>query len=282
MIRENGRKTMIGRVYWGVLAATLLAVAFATGCNSTNATPTLAQLTTVSTMAPVTQTQVFSTAFASGFSAVVTNSTTPGTTGTPVVGATVTFTAQTSAGGASGTFPNGTNSETQPTNASGVATSDALISNGITGTYTIIASAAGSTTSTAIFTVTNTADPTTFTSTAGDAQSATVSTAFGTALSATVMGLNSSGATVPVVGAVVTFTAPATGASGTFADSSLNVTTAMTNSSGVATAAAFTANATTGSYTVVATVPVIQVASPGTDTWLTTDFSLTNTAATGR
>jgi hypothetical protein len=286
MIRENGRKTMIGqsvigKIYWGVLASTLLAVAFATGCSSPNATPTLAQLTTVSTMAPFSQTQVFSTPFASGFNAVVTTSTTPGIVGTPVVGTTVTFTAQASPGGASGTFPNGTSSETQTTNSSGVATSDALISNGITGTYTVIASAAGTTTSTAIFTVTNTANPTTFTVTGGDAQSATVSTAFGTALSATVMGVDAAGATVPVVGAVVTFTAPATGASGTFGDSLSNVTTAVTNSSGVATAATFTANATTGSYTVVAKVPVVQSSDPTNDTWLTTDFTLTNTAAAG-
>lgn len=283
MIRENGRKNMIGKTYWGVLAATLLAVTFATGCNSTNASPTLTQLTTVSAMAPYTQTQTLDTAYASGFSAMVTNSTAPGTTGTPVAGTTVTFTAQHSPSGASGTFPNGTNSETQTTDASGVATSDALTSNGLPGNYIVVASAEGTTTSTAIFTVTNTWTPSTFVITAGNGQSATDSTAFTTALAVTVTGLNNSGVSVPVVGAVVTFTAPSTGASGTFADSSANVTTATTNSSGVATAAAFTANATTGSYTVVATVPVIQVAPPGTgDTFLTTDFTLTNTAPAGK
>jgi large repetitive protein len=85
--------------------------------------------------------------------------------------------------------------------------------------------------------------------TAGTPQSATINTAFGTALQATVKesGNNQSG--VPV-----TFTAPASGASGTFSG---NVTTAnaATNGSGVAIAPAFTANGTAGGpYNVVASL----------------------------
>ena len=68
---------------------------------------------------------------------------------------------------------------------------------------------------------------------------------------------------------MVTFTAPASGASGTFAGR--RAATATTNSSGVATAAAFTANATAGSYSVTASVS--GVATPAS-------FSLTNTAGT--
>ncbi|MGA7637767.1 MAG: hypothetical protein WCB00_12615 [Candidatus Acidiferrales bacterium] len=67
----------------------------------------------------------------------------------------------------------------------------------------------------------------------------------------------------------MTFTPPATGASGTFA---AGANTATTNASGVATSAVFTANATAGGpYTVTATATGI--ATPA-------DFSLTNTAAT--
>jgi hypothetical protein len=94
-------------------------------------------------------------------------------------------------------------------------------------------------------------------------QSATVGTAFTTALSVTVT--NSSGA--PLNNISVTFTAPASGASGTFASNSTATETDTTNSSGVATASAFTANTTAGAYTVTA--------AAGTASG---SFSLTNTA----
>src|SRR5260221_14051860 len=56
----------------------------------------------------------------------------------------------------------------------------------------------------------------------------------------------------PVNGVTVTFTAPTSGASGTFAG---GVNTATTNAQGVATAAVFTANGTVGGpYNVTAAV----------------------------
>ena len=58
----------------------------------------------------------------------------------------------------------------------------------------------------------------------------------------------------PVNNATVTFSAPASGASGIFSDSGTFTTTAVTAESGVATAATFTANGLEGSYTVTATV----------------------------
>jgi len=58
----------------------------------------------------------------------------------------------------------------------------------------------------------------------------------------------------PVNATSVTFTAPTSGPSGTFEDSGTHVTTAVTNESGIATAAAFTANITTGTYIVSGTV----------------------------
>src|SRR5207245_5574042 len=71
----------------------------------------------------------------------------------------------------------------------------------------------------------------------------------------------------PVSGVTVTFAAPGSGASGTFAG---GVNTATTNALGVATAPVFTANGTVGGpYTVTASVS--GVATPA-------NFALTNLA----
>lgn len=273
MICEIGENSMTRKPYWGVLALTVVAMAFATGCNSTTASPTPVPVTTVAAMAPFRQTQVLTTTYASKFTVTVT------TNGAPVNGASVVFAVTPSNSGAGGTFANGTSSATATSDATmgGQAVSPAFTSNNIPGSFIVNASIPGNPTSSAIFTVVNTLTPVTFTSTAGDGQSATVSTNFGTALTAKVV----DGSGNPVVGALVTFTAPSTGASGTFVDSLSNVTTAITDSNGVATAAAFTANATAGGpYTVTASVPDVQSATdPTTDTWLTTTFSLTNTVA---
>lgn len=94
-------------------------------------------------------------------------------------------------------------------------------------------------------------------------QSTLVNTNFGVPLSVTVKDASGN----PVPGAVVTFTPPATGASGTFVG---GVNTATTNASGIATAANFTANATPGVYAVNATVN--GVGQPAV-------FALTNTPA---
>ncbi|HET9994577.1 MAG TPA: fibronectin type III domain-containing protein [Candidatus Acidoferrum sp.] len=99
--------------------------------------------------------------------------------------------------------------------------------------------------------------------TGGTPQSATINTAFAAPLQATVKdALNNL-----LSGVVVTFTAPASGASGTFGGG-VN-TTATTNASGVATSATFTANATVGGpYNVVASATGATSAN----------FVLTNTA----
>ena len=98
------------------------------------------------------------------------------------------------------------------------------------------------------------------TATAGTPQSATINTAFAINLAATVKDAYGN----PVGGVVVTLATPGSGASGSFA---AGANTATTNSSGVATAAAFTANSTAGSYNVTASVS--GVASQA-------NFSLTN------
>ena len=101
--------------------------------------------------------------------------------------------------------------------------------------------------------------------TSGTPQSAAVGTAFGAPLVATV---STNG--TPTSGVSVTFTAPSTGASGTFATSTPAATdTETTNSSGVATSQIFTANTTAGMYTVTASA---------TGATANASFSLSNTA----
>jgi len=73
---------------------------------------------------------------------------------------------------------------------------------------------------------------------------------FGTPLQAVV--LDSIG--TPVNDAVVTFSAPPSGASGTFANSGTYTTTAVTDRNGVVIAPTFAANGLTGTYAVTATV----------------------------
>jgi beta-lactamase superfamily II metal-dependent hydrolase len=104
--------------------------------------------------------------------------------------------------------------------------------------------------------------PASITATAGTPQSATVGATFATPLQATVR--DAGNAVISGVG--VTFTAPASGASGTFPGGSLSASV-ITNASGIATAPAFTANATTGGYSVTASSGMV-----------ITSFSLTNIA----
>lgn len=96
----------------------------------------------------------------------------------------------------------------------------------------------------------------------GSRQSAFVGAAFSARLLATVTTGGS-----PMSGVVVTFTAPASGASGTFAG---GVNTAMTDDRGVAASPVFTANAAIGNYAVTAAVS--GASTPAS-------FNLANTAA---
>jgi len=101
----------------------------------------------------------------------------------------------------------------------------------------------------------------------GTPQTAQLDTGFGSPLQVTLA--NSNGCPVTtVVGTTVTFTAPATGASGSFATSGTNTVTVGADQSGNASAPSFTANETAGSYTVIANSAYGSVA-----------FSLTNSAA---
>jgi hypothetical protein len=105
--------------------------------------------------------------------------------------------------------------------------------------------------------------PSSIAATSGTPQSAQINTDFAAPLTATLT--NSGGS--PLAGVPVTFAAPTSGASGTFAGGATTAT-ATTNASGVATSPTFTANGTGGSY--AATASASGVGSPAT-------FSLTNT-----
>ena len=214
---------------------------------------------TIAATAGTTQTATVGTGFTTAMQATVLLA------GSPLNGASVTFTAPGS--GASGTFAGGGTTATVTTNSSGIATAPVFTANGTSGgPYVVTATASGANGS-ATYSLTNTAAPVeTVTASSGTPQSTIVErTTFSSALQVTVQ--LGSGA---VNGASVLFTAPSSGASGTFAGGGTTATVS-TNPSGVASAPAFTANSTVGGpYIITATVSgAVNTAS----------FSLTNTAA---
>jgi hypothetical protein len=148
------------------------------------------------------------------------------------------------------------------TNSSGVATAPTLTANAKTGSYTISATITGVSIP-ANFSLTNLAGPpSVISATAGTPQSASVNSGFATALQATVTDANGN----PLSGVMVTFAAPATGATATFGG--LATATANTNSSGIATAPMPIANGQIGSYTVTASVTGVSASA---------SYALTNT-----
>jgi len=174
--------------------------------------------------------------------------------GIGVPGVEVTFTAPST--GASVTVT----SKSVTTDADGQAGVN-LVANGTAGNYQVEAAIAGVNTP-AVFHLSNIAgDAASLSATSGDNQSAKVGTAFTSVLVARVVDAYGN----PVAGEIVTFTAPADGASGTFANSQKAATS---DADGYATSAAFTANASVGSYIVEASLPGASPAS----------FNLENTA----
>ncbi len=180
----------------------------------------------------------------------------------PVSGATVVFTAPVT--GASGIFADSTtNTTTATTDAKGVATSAVFTANGISGSDTVMASVAGVSTTAAFSLVNMAGAPATLTASGGAMQSTPINTAFSMPLVATVLDRGSN----PASGVAVTFTAPASGASGTFANGTATETD-TTDANGMATSTTFSANGTTGGPYVV-TATAAGVSAPA-------DFSLTN------
>ncbi|HXR96412.1 MAG TPA: choice-of-anchor D domain-containing protein, partial [Terriglobales bacterium] len=145
---------------------------------------------------------------------------------------------------------------------------------GVSGQTLTVTDSANPTTQTASLAGAIVVAPTSMTVNAGDGQTARVATTFGTQLQVLV---NGSGGT-PAPNITVTFTAPGSGASGTFADTGTATTTAVSDVNGLATAAAFTANPTAGSsYAITATAT--KDGQGGTISSPTATFHETNTGA---
>jgi hypothetical protein len=180
--------------------------------------------------------------------------------GFPVSGVSVTFTAPSSWAG--GTFPGGQTTITATISGNGQV-SESFTADTVAGSYAVTATVAGVGTG-AAFGLANTAGaPAAITVTSGSGQSATVATGFALPLVATVTDQFGN----PVAGASVTFTAPASGAGGTFSNG-LATITAATAANGQASVT-FTSNTLAGSYQVTATADGVSTAAL---------FSLTNQA----
>ncbi|MBY0502299.1 MAG: carboxypeptidase regulatory-like domain-containing protein [Bryobacteraceae bacterium] len=171
--------------------------------------------------------------------------------GLPSPGVQVLFTPQASTPpGATVLFAGGV--QTATTDASGFATSAAMSVNNAVGVYNVNATVTGAPGLTpAVFGLNNaTLPPGLLTVDSGTPQTTTTNLNFGSRLVARV--LDASGA-VALSGIPVTFTAPTSGASGTFFGSGATHTV-LTDVNGLATSATLTANGIVGSFTVSASV----------------------------
>ena len=183
--------------------------------------------------------------------------------GKPLQGVSVAF----SLGGATdagATFAGGTGQATAVTDADGIATSPRFSANTVAGSFTASATANG-TSAAARFVLHNRAGaPSAISAGAAATESTPVGTPFPLRLAVTVDDADGN----PVPGVLVTFTAPAHGASGTFAHA--RSAHEHTDAKGIAVAPRFTANRTQGGYVVTATVAGLDHAAA---------FALSNEAA---
>jgi hypothetical protein len=185
--------------------------------------------------------------------------------GDPVPDETVNFTVGTT-NGASASFVGGGSSTSAQTDESGVATSPDLVAGTTVGSYTVTVSVTGLSAS-ATFSLKNLASgPYAIAAGAGTAQTTEAGTDFAVPLAVTVTDDDGNA----VAGAAVTFSAPASGASGVFAGAGATAVV-LTDANGVATAPDFSANETAGGYIVVA--KAAGLAAQAT-------FALVNTART--
>jgi hypothetical protein len=168
--------------------------------------------------------------------------------GDPVAGTTVNFAVVTTAG-AGATFAGAGSSAAVQTDESGVAVSPTLTAGTTAGAFTVTATVPGVST-VATFSLTGVAGvASNLTAGVGASQSTELGIDFPVPLAVTVTDTDGN----PLVGAAVTFSAPATGASGVFAGAGAKAAV-LTNSDGVATAPDFSANDHTGGYVVTASV----------------------------
>lgn len=177
-------------------------------------------------------------------------------------GGTVDFVAP--ATGPSGTFAGGSGDDSVGANSAGVATSSAFTADTQAGSYDVQATLDGGA-SGGTFALTNLAGPATQLSvSAGDNQSGPAGEGFSAPLAARL--LDRFGNPVSTANEQITFTAPTTGAGGTFTSTGSNTESDLTDTAGIATSSMFTANGALGTYTVQATAPGVT----------STAFTLTN------
>jgi hypothetical protein len=210
--------------------------------------------TTITPLAPTSQTATVGTGYARRLQVRL-----GGATGSPVAGATVTFTLGAAGGAAAGgsgagagagaTFYSGTTQTTETTDPAGVATSPPFTAGDTAGTFTATATSSIAPAS-ARFRLTNRAgQPATITPGVAASESTAAGTRFAIPLAVTIT--DAHGNHVP--GALVTFSAPEHGASGRFATRSHPTTVRVrTSAEGVAVAPAFRANDREGGYIVTA------------------------------
>lgn len=187
--------------------------------------------------------------------------------GKPLEGATVTFslgaasaTGQAGAAGSAGaSFVGGGSDVTETTDAAGRAVSPLFVANTVAGAFTATASVSGSS-KVASLPLANLAGlPADLTAGAAADEQTVMGTPFPVRLAVTVTDTDKN----PVAGALVTFAAPARGASGRFRSGGgrSRVVRVRTNADGVAVAPAFVANRTPGGYVVEASVAGVQPAA---------------------
>jgi protocatechuate 3,4-dioxygenase beta subunit len=168
--------------------------------------------------------------------------------GNPVQGAPVTFSILPGATGASANFLGAGPSAT--TDANGVATSPALMANGVPGRFSATASTAGVST-VATYTLDNHATSTTLQVTSTHDPSATVGDRYRSSLQARLLDAEGQ----PIEGATVTFaiTPADNGAAASFLGGTGGQAAALTDANGLATAPPLIANKTAGRFTATAT-----------------------------
>lgn len=173
-------------------------------------------------------------------------------TGQPLEGATVTFAITPAAAGAGAAFAGGAEQATAVTGADGTATSPALVANKTAGAFSATATSPLAQTP-LVFTLRNVAGAVaSIMAGAASGENAAPHTRFPVRLAVTVTDTSGN----PVSGAIVTFRAPARGATGLFVHAGnrrTSVAHVRTNDYGIAIAPAFVANRKSGGYAVTAT-----------------------------
>lgn len=149
-----------------------------------------------------------------------------------------------------GTFPGNAISASITTNSAGNGTFPAITAGATLGAFGVTTTGATTTNGSTTFTNVNAATASDQYIVSGSGQAAPPSGVFSLPLKTLV----TNGVGTPLSGVTVTFTAPASGASGTFGPpANSRIASVVTDGSGNATSPVYTANATTGSYSIPAT-----------------------------